>query len=143
MAVLVLSGPENFGKRQKLRELTLPGFRLTFLFPVFLSLCLFAFFCFYIFVFLFSKEAEVEGADAARISAHFPFPCRSQKFKSRPTAEAGFGFYQAKQYGHKILQISFQEASQHNDILHLEMAESYANLPRKTLAGLYFVLKRY
>ena len=31
MAVLVLSGPENFGKRQKLRELTLPGFRHTFL----------------------------------------------------------------------------------------------------------------
>ena len=34
MAVLVLSGPENFGKRQKLRELTVPGFRLTFLFLV-------------------------------------------------------------------------------------------------------------
>ena len=34
VAVLVLSGPENFAKRQKLRELTVPGFCLTFLFLV-------------------------------------------------------------------------------------------------------------
>jgi len=81
VAVLVLSGPENFGKRQKLRKLKVPGFRLTFLFLVGL------------------KNSNLD-------------------------------------------QLLKQEAIQQNDILHLEMEESYANLPRKTLAGLDFALHR-
>jgi len=80
VAVLVLSGPKNFGKRRKLRELTLPGFRLTFIFLV-----------------------------------------------GRKTSN--------------LDQLLKQEASQQNDILHMDMEESYANLPTKTLAGLDFVLQ--
>ena len=83
------------------------------------------------------QEAKVEGPDCARILSNLRFPRRTQKFRSWPTATAGWSIVG------NIVQINFQEASQQNDILHLEMAESYANLPRKTLAGLEFALQRY
>ena len=35
-----------------------------------------------------------------------------------------------------------QESQQHDDLLRLDMEESYYQLPRKTLAGLTFILNR-
>jgi len=84
VAVLVLSGPENFAKREKLRRnLVMPGVHLNFFF-------------------LIGRSPRNSTLD----------------------------------------QLVKQESIRWNDILYLEMAESYKNLPMKTLAGLDFVLQK-
>ena len=45
------------------------------------------------------KEAKVKRADGARVSSHLPFSHWPQKFKSRPTGEAGLTADQTKQCG--------------------------------------------
>merc|ERR1711962_360268 len=85
VAVLVLSGPENFAKREKLRRnLVVSGFHLNFFFLI----------------------------------------GRSPRNSTRD-------------------QLLKQESIRWNDILYLEMAESYKNLPTKTIAGLDFVLQNF
>ena len=93
MAVLVLSGPANHRLRARLRQLTLPGFHLTFLFIIGRS----------------GDAGLEEELEEVRVGA------------PRDTR---------------------QEARGAGDLLRVDVEESYGALPRKSLAGIQFVLTR-
>ena len=93
VAVLVLSGPANHRLRARLRQLTLPGFHLTFLFIIGRS----------------GDAGLEEELEEVRVGA------------PRDTR---------------------QEARGAGDLLRVDVEESYGALPRKSLAGIQFVLTR-